>query len=551
MSSIATRIAAARLLAYVQHTNVSGEAWSFIKAGTCTSNGAADGTTIIDTNGDSGVADTYNGLYWVRILSGTCKGLRRRIIDDSGAGTLTFENNGFPAQIDSGVEYEIWKSPEPVIVVDSSSGETNLVDAGRNDESDDFWKGYYVVPLTGNRRGKMALVTGFTQSSGTFVLASGLGGALAAGDVCVLRKYLHTSEPQLTLDEPYIPRPQKHNLMSNADGVVGPRAGSISFNAQVTASGALAAAASKAAASVLNGLLEACGLEETTGTSMAVQAGSSTTAIKVATGTGERCTVGMMVIWNGNPTWVDSVDDGGGSDDTVNVTPALPGTPANGDTLYATRMYARSTDGDHRAVTIETEVDGIRTIMTGCRGNVVFQGDQVLEAAFSFTVDGWERQIEPLPLAATYHSAAPILATARAAWLDSTRTDIGGVTTSPNSVVAPRNVQGSAGMNGRSGLQHVDSHPTLTFRELLSSSGDLDQDLRWLARTAKKFSVAWGSHGNCLGLRIPVGRHMESPHPANAEGLVDVPDVIEAQDAGYATTNTTTTKVPDYSLSLS
>jgi hypothetical protein len=549
MSSVASRIYAQRIVSYVQHTNVSGETWTYIKAGTTTGAGASDGTTVVDSNGDSGGADTYNGQYFVRILSGACKGLRRRVIDDNGTGTLTLEGSGFPAQIASGVEYQIEKSPEPVIVVDSSSGATDCVDAGRNDESDDFWKGYYVVPLTGSRRGKMALITAFTQSTGTFVLAAGLGGALAAGDVCVLRKYVHTSEPQLGLDEPYIPRPQKHNLLSSADGTVGARSGTVGFNAQVTASGSLAAAASKANPSVLNGLLEASGLEETIGTSMLVTGGTAS-APTVTTATGERCTVGQMLIWNGNPTFVDSVDDGAGSSDTVNVSPALPGTPQSGDVLYATRMYARSPDGDHRAVTIEVELDGIRTIMTGCRGNVTFQGEQVLEAAFAFTIDDWERQVEPLTLGATYHSAVPILATSRACWLDSTRADMGSVTTSPNSTVAPRDVQGAAGINGRAGLQHIDNHPTLTYRELLSSSGDLDQDLRWLARTAKKFSIAWGSHGNCLGLRLPVGRHMESPHPMNSGGLVGVPSVIEAQDAGYATTNLTTTKVPDYSLSL-
>ncbi|HJW75786.1 MAG TPA: hypothetical protein VJ787_08985, partial [Thermoleophilia bacterium] len=47
-------------LGYFPHTAVTGNAWSYVKAGTCTGAGAADGTTLIDTNGDSAGADAYN-----------------------------------------------------------------------------------------------------------------------------------------------------------------------------------------------------------------------------------------------------------------------------------------------------------------------------------------------------------------------------------------------------------------------------------------------------------------------------------------------------------
>jgi len=126
----AIRIFGQQELRIAPGSSVIGEAWNKIKSGTCTSNGSATGTTLIDTNADSGGANNYNGK-WVRMISGTYQGLWARVVDDDGSGTLTFENAGFPGQIDSGDQYEIWTMPDAFCVVDSSSGETNMVDATR------------------------------------------------------------------------------------------------------------------------------------------------------------------------------------------------------------------------------------------------------------------------------------------------------------------------------------------------------------------------------------------------------------------------------------
>lgn len=558
---VAARVFNQCMFSYFPHTDVSGDVWTKIKAGTATSNGAADGTTVIDSNGDSGGADTYNGLYWVRITSGACKGEEAMIVDDNGTGTLTVETAGptsaagFSAQIASGVSYEIWKSPDPVMVVDSSSGETDAVDAGRNDEVDDFWIGYYLIPVTGSRRGRIAQVTDYTQSTGTFVLASGLGGALASGDVCILRKFVEVGGLSVPGGEGYAPRLSPRTDFSLGDGVVTNRSGTLAFNAQITASGSLAASASKANASVLAHLLEAAGLEEVIGTSMTVDSGSSTTAIKVATGTGERVVPGQMVIWNGNPTFVDSIDDGGGSADTVNVTPALPGTPAASDVLYATRMYKKSRDAEIRAVGFDIEMDGVRTRVTGCKGSVSLQDGGVSLAAFSFNVDHWIRQALISPFidraGAAYTTVAPVKPMDRIAWLDSTKVDIAGLTTSPNSAVTPKTVQGSSGINGQSGFQLTGYNCGATFRQIMETANGLTQDARWRLRTAAKFRVVEGSHGNCFGVNIPVSRLVAVPNPQNGAGIMEAPNVLEAQDAGTATSNLTTSKVPDYAWHLS
>ncbi len=553
MPSVAARIFTQQEVRICSHTSVSGSTWQMVKKGTTTSAGAADGTTLIDTNGDSGGADTYNGTHWVRVLSGDLTGQWSRVVDDNGSGTLTFEDTGFSAQVGSGVAYEIWLSPDPIVKVDSSSGETDMVDATRA-EADDYWNGYWAIPLTGDRRGRRAQVTDFTSSTGTFVLGSGLGGALAANDVVILRKFVEVNGFTDGTDETYTARPMGRTNFAKGDGVVGPRGGTVSFSVQATASGALSGAGTKAGNSVVGPLLMAAGLEETVQTSSTVAAGSSTTAIKINTGSWENHSIGGMVIHNGNARFITALTDGGGSEDTVTVSPALPVAPAASDVLYASRMYAKSTDGDTDSVLIEWEVDGVRHTYTGCMGNVTLNDGAVLDLAFQFNVDHYVREVKAAPYiaGAVYTTAAAIKSSDRIAYLDTTATDIGGFTCSPNSVTAPKMVQGSSGINGRAGYHLTDYNCGGTFREILSSSGDLDQELRWTARTTKSVAVIYGSHGNTLGVRMPVAKLVQSPKPADEGGLMTVPNVLEAQDAGTAADGGgTLRKVPDFAIHLS
>lgn len=553
LSSVAARVFSQQEFRVCNHTSVSGSTWQKVKSGTTTSAGSAGGTTLVDTNGDSGGADTYTGRYWVRVLSGTLIGQWSRIIDDDGSGTLTFEDTGFSAQVASAVQYEIWLSPDPVVVVDSSSGETDMVDAIRA-ESDDYWIGHWAIPITGTHRGKRARVSDFVSSTGTFTLAASFGSALAAGDVVLLRKFVEVSGFSDGTEETYTPRAMGRMNFAKGDGVVGPRGGTVSFAVQATANGTLSAAGSVAGKTVTGPLLRASGLEETIQTSTAVEAGSSTTAIKITTGSWENYAIGGMVIWNGNARFITGMTDGGGSADTITVSPPMPGTPAAADVLYGTRMYAKSADGDVDSCLIEWELDGIRHTYTGCMGNVTLNDGAVLEFAFQMNVDHYIREFKAAPYiaGAVYTASAAIKSSDRIAYLDTTATDIGGFTCSPNSVASPKMVQGSSGINGRAGFHLTNYNCGGTFREILSSSGDLDQELRWTARTAKSVAVIYGSHGNTLGVRMPVARLIQGPKPADEGGLVTVPNVLEAQDAGTAADGGgTLRKVPDFAIHLS
>ncbi len=541
---------------YCPHTSVSDEVWQPIKSGTTTSSGASDGTTLIDTNGDSGGADTYNGAYYVEILSGTCQGQRCRIVDDDGAGTLTFEDTGFSAQIASGVAYRILKSPDPVVVVDSSSGETDMVDATRSEAVDaissaPFWTGYYALPITGARKGKKALITNHVPGTGTFTLATGLGGALSAGDVVLLRKFVEADKVNLPDGPVFHARPSMRANFGVAKGKVGAFGGSLSFETQLIPSGSLAAAASPANASVLSGLFQAAGLDEFVGTSVAVEAGSSTTAVKVTTGTREKLAVGMLVIWNGNARRISSLDDGGASADTVNVTPAFPGTPAAADTLYATRMYAKSTTGDVYGVLVEVEIDGVRHLLTGCKGSVDLVAGPNLNWKFSVDDQVVEYKAAVWNAGSAYTTIPPVLDHERRCWIDGTPADLSGLTASPNTGVAPRNAAGAYGLNGRTGYQVVDeSKASVTFRELSTSSSELSHLWRYMAQTDVSLLVTWGSHGNLAGLCVPVAGLMAYPKPTSDGGLMAMPEVMAARDASTALNGTTVQKVPDWALHL-
>jgi hypothetical protein len=542
-------------LGYVPHTSVSGEAWQCVRAGTATSFFNDTATTEIYTNSDSGGADTWNGLYWIEMRSGTCKGEWKRIVDDDGAGTVTLENNGFSAQIDSGDEFALWLSPEPIVAVDSSSGETNIVDATRS-EADDFWNGYYLVAISGNKRGKApVLITDFVSSTGTFTVAAGLGAAADAGDVFVIRKFIEKQQPSESLTHAWIGRPSHRNNFSRGDGITGARGGSISFASHIYPSASLAASGSVANKSVLSGLLQACGLVENQDTSATVGTGSTTSAIKIATASWENFTVGNMVVWNGNPTWITSLVDGAGAEDTVNVTPPLPQAPAATDVLYAANGYHKSLTGNELGCVVEWEADGYRFTVTGCKGNVTLQSGEPPMLQFEMQSGHWIEELEAAPYNAgtAYTTAGPVLETDRKAWLDTTKTNIGTFTASPNAEVSPRNVQGSTGANGNVGHQFTNFAHGASWRELMDSSDtSLTQNERWLARTAKDVIVAMGSHGRIFAVRLPVARQIERSKPEDADGQIGVRCVWEAQDAGTATDgDSATQKIPDWGFFIS
>lgn len=560
MSSVSVRLSAQQQFAYVPHTSVSGETWSLTTTSTTTSAGASDGTTIVDTSiQTTGIADTYNGRWWVEIRSGACRGQWKRVVDDNGTTTLTLENNGFSAQIASGVNYAIWRSPEPVVVVDSSSGETNMVDAYRT-ENNDFWNGYYAIPITGTHRGKMAQVTDFTKTGGVFVLASSFGSALAAGDVVLLRKFVEVSKTQPQLVEGYSPRASNRINFSIPDGVVGARGGSVSFDTDVLASGTLAAAGSVANKSVLSGLFQAVGYDETSSTSSACDGGSPSLTgadIYVTTATWENFAIGSAIMHRGEARCVTAAADGGGSADTLYVTPSFYGMPATTVAVNASTMYKRSVTGDTYGVCIELESDGVRTTMTGCKGNLTLAlGDSKAAFNWSLNVDHWVREIEAAPYNANtaYTSATPIMSHARGFYISASPTNIGGsISASLNTETQPIPVQSSVGINGRAGYHIVNTAPTMTFREILSaaSAGTLAAEIRWGARTSQDVILVLGAHANCVVIRMPVARLIQVPNPDDDNGALGTPELLQAQDAGtYTDPGSTVVKVPDFSISI-
>ena len=531
------------------HTSIEGDVWIPVRDGITTGAGAAGGTTLVDSK-VGGSDDDFNGRWWLEILSGANKGLRKRIVDyTASSGTFTLENNGFPNQVASGVDYRILKCPMPLALVDSSSGATNMVDAVRA-EADDFWNGYWVFPITGNRRGEKAQITDFVSSSGTFTLGSGLSGALAAGDVVLIGMPLEVAEVPST-EQAYYPRPVPRVNLSKGDGVVGERSGSYSFQTQVRSSGTLAGDDTLATPPHVRALLQACGLVEEIGQGSAVSGGSSTTtSIDIETGNRERFYLGQMIFHNNNATFITAMADGGGSADTLTVSPPLPVAPADTEIIYATTQYRKSLDMDLYGCWIEVETDGVRYTLTGCKGTVDIPDANPCALQFNFQVDDWAKEIEAAPYNAgtAYRSTPPPLSTDRKVYLDTTGTDIGGFTFSTGTVNGSKDVSGANGTNGRAGFQGTDFDARATFREVLDSSGDLDQYLRWTARTSKALSVIWGHAGQAFAVRIPAAMPVQLAGEEDSNGMIATTNVLEAQDAGTASDGDSAEKIPDFAL---
>lgn len=537
------------------HTTVDGEAWKFVARGKATGNGASDGTTIVDTNADSGAANTYNGRYWVRMTSGSYIGQTKRIVDDDGSGTLTIEGVGFDGQIVSGDTYEILLGPDPVIVVDSSSGATNIVDAVRA-EDDDYWNGLWVFVVSGSNRGEFAQVTDFVSSTGTFTVGSGLSGALTAGDVCTIGYLIDgTVTPSLSL--PYNARLGVRSDFAIGDGVVGERSGTLAIQTHVIPSGTRqTSGGALQLRSHLWPLLQAGGLEASqlsTLTTDDADGACTTTSLRVTNGSADALPIGAVLAHNGNLTVVQQTSAGGANPDTITVSPPLPVAPVTGVVIEVLNLYQKSTSGNVLGCVVEYEVDGHRTLCTGCKGNVTLTDGSLPTFDFAFSVDHWIMDYEPAPhlAASAYSSAAPILSSDRIAYLNTTKVNIGGFTATPGTITARRAVQGNIGVNGGAGFQITGYAARGTYREIMQSGETLSELLQYTARTNRQLFVAYGSGDGYFAVVAKNARRVEAPMPANANGLLDAPAVWEAQDAGYVSVSDGgTDKFPDFLFAL-
>lgn len=565
MSSFLARVGTQQQLRYVPHTSVSGETWQLVKPGTCTGNGAAGGTTLVDTGGDSGAARTYNGQYYVEILSGANQGRWKRIVEDDGAGTLTLENNGFDSQIVTGVEYKIWKSPEPVCTVTTSTSTTEFTCSART-EADDTWIGYEAIVIYASDNGGTSPVRGEIQtisdstSAGVITVDTAFSNQPRVGDVLLIGKFVEFSSPSAGLENAIIPRPGNRVNFGRGDGVVGPRGGTFGFNTQIRPSGTTVTAGTAAPKSECSGLFQAVGLVENQDTTTAIDgAGSTTTSLDITTGNWESFTIGNMVIVNGEATFITAMTDGAGAADNLTVAPPLSLAPGAGDLVHATVGYHKSVNADVYGVCLELEQDGLRHTMTGCKGSVQLVDGGAPEFNWTFNVDHYIREIEAAPYNAVsaYTTAPQVQAKDRIAYLDAsagTKVDIEAFTATPGTVVVPKPVQGSAGINGRSGFQLTNFEARATWSEILdASSATLPQETRWTARTSKAIAVVLGSHGSTFACRVPVARQIEAPHPTEADGLLKAPVVWEAQDAGLqaGTDPVTDQKIPDFAFFIS
>lgn len=539
---------------YVPHTETSGEVWDLTRFGRTSGAGAANGTTLVDSS-VGGSDNLYNGQYWILMLEGSAKGQMKRVVDyTSSTGTFTLEDAGFAAQIASGVQYALLKSPEPVLVVTTATSTTQNTATGRIGEVDSFWVGYYLIPLHGANRGQAPVaITAYTSSTGVFTHGA-LASTPAVGDVFLIGRFLEIETPNLGLSEEFLPRPGNRRGFSIGDGVIGPKGGSFGFKTLIYPDGAQSSGSAKA--SPYAALLNACGLETVQDSVVTAQAGSTTTVINIATGTQENITVGNLVMWQGNVRRVTAKSDGGGSADSITVSPALPVAPAASDVVRPFAMFRQSTSGDLRAVTCEWESDGLRYTMTGCKGNVTLEDGVAPMFAFDLQVDQWIDEVAAAPYdaASAYPSGSPALSQDREFYINGTEVNCGGFTATPGTKATPRTVQGATGRNGRNSFQIVGYEAGATWQELADTTEEQPTQVdRWRARTSLAVCMVYnGGAMAAFGVSLPAARIVQMPFPSNADGLTNLPQVVRAHDAGSGIVTGTSTvyKIPDFAFHI-
>ncbi len=549
------------------NTAIENPTPSLIGYGTPTSNGAADGTTLIDASGvaNSGAADTYNGRHWVRLISGARAGEWARVVDDNGSGTLTFEGAGFTAQVSTSMQYELWLLPDTICVATGAGSTTTIADTVRA-EADDFWIGWYAEAISGANVGELRRVT--DSVSGTLT-TDAFSNSWAAGDVILLRQYVEVADFTPNVSEPFLARPQARANWSEGDGAVAHQGqGPLTFSTWVVASGSVAAVNDFAATNPTAALLQASGLIEVKGKSSVIDTGAgaaTTTSLPITTGKHENFTIGQMVIVQGNATFIVSKTDGGVNPDTLTVSPPLPIAPANAVAVVATRMYRKSTSGnDTLPCSIMWEQDGIRHTFFGCHGNVEFVDGSPCMFKFTLSYILYTRQllsVAQLSLSTDpYTTNEPILEGDKIAYklppsspgTNATRIDCGAMTASPDATTAVRKVSGRFSVNGVSGIQHTRERGGMSFDAFEYVTGtSLEHELEWQIRTPKTYAIVYNSHARTVAFRIPNGLLQEAPHIKSIDGMLGKRVNVLAENAGAVTDPTAGVQhLPDWSLHI-
>jgi hypothetical protein len=469
------------------------------------------------------------------------------------SGTFTLENNGFSAAPGSTIYYEIWKSPEPVAVATGAGSTTSFACTGRS-EANDYFNDYYLCPISGSNRGYVRKITDF--ASATSFTVDAFPSSWASGDVALIRRFVDVSAVQDGLNWEYVPRGMPRVNGSVGDGLPGGKGGTFGFTTQIRPTSYTITDAVQPAVSDIGHLLVACGFEERVGT------------CETSTGTGTNTTfpvslcelfqIGDPITYQGNTAFVTAISAASGAG-TLTVAPGfvqgLSSTtvvPLINELCGAARMYKKSTSFDCLGVTIEHEVDGIRTTMTDCKGNVTLQdsGTGALTMSFDFTPDFWIRDVEAAPYdaVATYTTSLPVLGHDRTAFFDSTYANIGALTATLGTTVVKRDIQGSYGINGSAGTQITGFNPSVTIRELLDSSvAYVAPEIRWRYRTGRVFACIWGQHTRQFGVYIGAASAVDYPKHSDVNGMQGAPTTLAPSDAGRSTvTATIGQKTPEF-----
>lgn len=223
--------------------------------------------------------------------------------------------------------------------------------------------------------------------------------------------FVHAQDITVKLERKVIERPLQNNTITRNTHTMGGYKSTLTFKTEMRGTGTAAASTVAAIDGEVGKLLKAVfGTQDKDTGSLVSGSGSTTTTIDVTAGQGSQFSIGNLV-GVGLSTGIEVRRITNIATDTLTVTPAFSGAPANGNTVYAADNF-RLADSGHGTVSFVAKGDGREFCLTGCMGSVKFGGitaDGRPMFDFNFMGDGWSETTKASLPAATdsYTNYAP------------------------------------------------------------------------------------------------------------------------------------------------
>lgn len=301
--------------------------------------------------------------------------------------------------------------------------------------------------------------------------------------------------------------------LTKQDAVIGAKGGTLTFKVEMKGSGTAAGSATVATAAEASALLESVLGTVSRGTGDATTTGSTSSVLNVSDGT--RFSKYMAVCVLGEVRIITSI-----SVNALTLDRALSlGAPADGSVVYASSKFTRANTA-HKSLAFVVKRDGIEYTLLGCKitaklSGFTAKGTCLLDC--SVEASDWnvttKASLPATALTGITAVKAPVIKGSPLA-VAGTEEPIVTAEFDPGSVFNFQ--QSTSGLQGRAGLELVDSNPQGSFQPYYSSSRLPTHFLGGATRTVM-FSA--GDQTNGFAVYIPKAQY-NVPALTDADGMV-------------------------------